>query len=194
MEKQVRKVLRMTVLILYLFKLRSIKTIICTLCLVEKPIESFYKNNKTSSGCSNQCKECVKKRAKLREEKLRQDPEWVEKEKIRGREKYKRLGYAEKQKEWDKDKPWKNTFVYKNLNRNLKLSKTETAHHWCYNDDKLKDVFVLSRKFHKYLHKFLVLSIDDRLFKTKDGILLDTKEKHSDFINKIKEEYDNRIS
>jgi len=129
--------------------------IICTLCVIEKPVSHFYKNNKTKSGYANQCKECVKARAKKREVELRKDPEWVEKEKARAREKYDRLNYKEKQKEWDEKRPWSKTSTYRNMNRDLKvkglLKEGQTAHHWNYNF--LKDVFILDKKVHRKLKK-----------------------------------------
>jgi len=56
----------------------------CTKCGKVKSIDEFYRG-------SYECKECVKKRVKDREAILRQDPEWVLKERKRGREKYHRL-------------------------------------------------------------------------------------------------------
>ena len=73
----------------------------CKVCGIEKDSSQYYK------GSPRTCKECVKARVKEREKELRNNPEWVEKEKVRARDKYKRLGYKNKQKEWDKNRPWK---------------------------------------------------------------------------------------
>ena len=159
-------------------------TLICTLCEKEKSISEFYKNKVMPSGYANQCKECVKARSKVREEKLRQDPEWVEKEKVRAREKYKRLDYNDKQKKWDEKRPWTKTSTYRNLNRDLKLTKDQSIHHWNYNF--LKDVFILDKKLHRKLHVHIKIDEDTLCFRTCEGHLLDTRKKHSNYINKIK--------
>ena len=57
--------------------LKNMKTLFCTLCATEKSVSEFYKNKAMPSGYANQCKECVKARAKAREKVLRQDPEWM---------------------------------------------------------------------------------------------------------------------
>ena len=128
-------------------------------------------------------------RAKIRESELRKNPEWVEKEKARAREKYQRLNYKEKQKKWNEKRPWTKTCVYKNLNRHLRikglLKDGQTAHHWNYN--LLKDVFVIDKKLHRKLHKYITLDQESLCFNTIEGNLLDTREKHENYINIIKD-------
>lgn len=161
--------------------------IICTLCGEEKELSEFYKNKGMPSGYANQCKTCVKARSKIREQELRKNPEWVEKEKERAREKYLRLGYCEKQKEWDEKRPWSKSYIYKNMNRDLKkrglLKDGETAHHWNYN--LLKDVFVLDKKLHRKLHKYITLDYESLCFNTIEGNLLNTRDKHKNYIEII---------
>ena len=64
----------------------------CRKCNKLKPLDSYYKHKKMSDGHLNICISCTKKRISEREKKLRENPEWVEKEKERGREKNHRLG------------------------------------------------------------------------------------------------------
>ena len=151
-------------------------------CGLEKPISEFYAHPSMTFGVDSKCKECVKARAKLRHHRLTEDPEFVEKERARHRDKYHRLGYKEQQKEWDKDKPWKNTSTYKNLKRDMKVEKGFELHHWNYNDEYLKDVFILDIKDHKNLHNSLFLDVEKRIFYLEDGTYLDTKEKHREYI------------
>ena len=114
-------------------------------------------------------------------------PEGLEKERARHRDKYKRLGYKELQKEWDKDKPWKLTSVYKGLRSNYykDLPREYELHHWNYNDAFLKDVFILNIKDHKELHNNLFLDLEKRIFYLEDGTYLDTKEKHKEYIESL---------
>jgi len=70
----------------------------CIICKAIKPLDEFYKHKKMTDGHLNKCKECTKSQSKERENKLRLNPDWVEKEKERAREKYHRLNYREKHK------------------------------------------------------------------------------------------------
>lgn len=148
---------------------------ICKKCNLEKGKE-FYSKDRT-------CKDCRKEIVRKRHHEKSKDPKWVEKERERHREKYERLGYKEKQLEWDKDKPWKKTATYKNLNRDLKIPKGIEAHHWNYADDKLKDVVLMDMKEHSSFHKLIELDNSRRIFKIKEtGEYLDTRNKHLCFI------------
>jgi hypothetical protein len=135
-------------------------------------------------GHLNKCKTCTKKDSKIQTEINTSTPEGLEKERARHRDKYRRLGYKEQQKEWDKDKPWKNSTIYKGLrSRHYKdLPRDFELHHWNYNDDYLLDVFILDIKDHKNLHNSLFLDLEKRVFYLEDGTYLDTKEKHENYI------------
>lgn len=163
-------------------------TKICFKCEKEKPLDDFYKHNKMADGRLNKCKVCTKKDVDEREKRLRLNPEWVESEKVRAREKYVRLGYKEKQKEWDKKRPWSDTSECKNLNRDLKrkgvLKEGQVAHHWNYN--LLKDVIIIESPDHRKLHRFLTIDEGTLCFKTLEGSVLDTKEKHLNYIKIVK--------
>lgn len=76
--------------------------------------------------------------------------------------------------------------VYKGLSRSLRSRgfdlKYKEAHHWDY--DCLKSGFILSRRAHKLIHKYLKLDNENRFFFYGEN-LIDTKEKHRIFMDKI---------
>lgn len=159
----------------------------CFKCKTLKPLSDFYKHKGMLDGLLGKCKSCTKEDAKKQTEINTSTPEGLEKERERHRNKYHRLGYKESQKEWNKDKPWKNLSVYKGLRKKYykHLSRDFELHHWNYNEEYLKDVFILNIRDHKNLHNTLLLDIEKRLFYLEDGTYLDTKEKHKDYIKQL---------
>ena len=160
----------------------------CKECKVFKDKSLFY-------GVQGECKECTKKRIKKRELLLRLNPEWLEKERSRQREKYYRLNYKEKHKpsrEKKKEitdrfnKKYPEKLKAKNLSCHLKpVIKGNHLHHWNYNIEFAKDVIELNPKDHAKIHRFIKYDKKTFMYKDLNGILLTTKEKHLDLINRV---------
>ena len=49
-------------------------------------------------------------------------------------------------------------------------------------EDKMDDVVVLDISTHRKIHRFLKLDVDNRIFHTLEGDMLDTKEKHYNYL------------
>lgn len=188
---------------------------ICKRCEIEKSLDDFYKHSEMSDGHLNICKTCKRTEAKEREKQLRKNPERVEKERKRGREKYHRLYSTinhpldeDYNRIWmtDEERALKRKNYMENYRKNYpekykaKISSQRISclkgfhkHHWSYNEEHWKDVIILSPKEHSDLHRFI--DYDEsfyyrtviRIGKFKKGELLDTREKHLDFLETIKQ-------
>lgn len=160
--------------------------IICVKCFEKKDCNQFY-------GVQKECKECTKKRARERERLLRLDPDWVEKEKERARNKYHRLGYKEKHKPTKEKKretmsKYKEKYPEKQLAKQAsqrlpKVVKENHLHHWSYNKEHWKDCIELSEKEHNLAHRYMIYDQERMMYRDLDGILLDTKEAHLEYLS-----------
>jgi len=160
------------------------KTKVCFKCGIEKPLTEFYKHKRMADGHLNKCKECNKTDVKKNYIVKIEDPAWLEKERARGRDKYKRLGYVNQAPHYEEKFKFRKSAAFKNAHRDLKLTKEEEAHHWNYNKGFERDIIILNKSQHKRAHQQMVLDTEFLLYRTAELELLDTKEKHLNYINK----------
>jgi hypothetical protein len=112
----------------------------------------------------------------------------MEKERARGREKYHRLGY--KDRDWA-NKTRRDFCGIDNVSRSLKVRGYDTsgkeAHHWNYN--KPRSVILLSPLAHHRIHQYIKASRSDKYIYTLDGECLDTEEKTISYYKKVLSQY-----
>jgi len=169
----------------------------CFKCGVEKPLEDFYKHKKMEDGHLGKCKTCTKNDSELRRVKLTlTDPAWVEKEAERQRQKEKRRwheGLSKPSKE--RKKKMMDTYAKKYpekedakifIMNKVSCPMGHHRHHWSYKKENHLDVIVLLIEDHFYIHRYLKYYQEEMCYKIKaTGELLDTREKHENFINAI---------
>lgn len=168
----------------------------CIICGVLQPKSEYYTHKQMPDGTQNKCKTCCKKQAKEREERLRLDPIWVEKEKERAREKYGRLNYKEIHKPSSEKKKLvmdKYTCKYPEKKRASsasqyikKIDKSNEFHHWSYNDIHFKDIIELTTQQHGFIHRYMIYDQEQKMYRTTEGVLLDTKESHLAYYEEMK--------
>lgn len=167
----------------------------CFKCNVVKPLDQFYKNGKMADGRVNKCIVCNKIDAKLNFEKKLLNPDFIQKERDRHREKYYRLGYKEKHKPTTEKKretmttyrlKYPEKVKAKNFSSSLKSEVLGNhLHHWNYNIAFAKDVIELNPKHHTAVHRFIRYDKETFMYKDLNNNLLDTKTKHLEYINSI---------
>lgn len=170
-------------------------TKVCSKCQGVKPLDAFYKN-------VTRCKKCVCVTVKKRRDNLKNDPVWVESERVRAKNKYYRLGYNVPQKDkviakpiieyvqaYNKRNPEKikarNAFASTMRTNKWQIGFGMNNHHWSYNEEHWLDVIELTVREHHKLHRFLEYDKETFFYKIKEcGTILDTKDKHIKFIDK----------
>ena len=167
---------------------------VCFKCNTMKPLTEYYKHPKTSDGLLGKCRSCTKEDTKKQTEINISTPEGLEKERERHRNKYHRLGYKDIHKPSPEIKreaivkhreKYPEKYKAKCATANMTREKGIHLHHWSYNKEHYKDCFSLTVKDHGLIHRFLKYDEGSFYYRDLGGNLLDTKEKHLDYIKQL---------
>jgi hypothetical protein len=164
----------------------------CTYCNQEKELSCYSKQSSSPDGLRNYCKECANTKEKLRQAELKNDPEWKEKEKERGREKYHRLYKGERKKKLPSSKRLSTEKYWAKYPEKYKAGiaaqriypevKGNHMHHWSYNQEHWKDVIELSVEDHNKLHRYIIYDQERMMYRTTKGVLLDSRSSHISYM------------
>lgn len=167
----------------------------CIKCKLEKDLSEFYKHSQMKDKHLNKCISCCKLESIKNNSEKSKNPDWILSERKRGREKYKRLRPKTDNKSLIHKlftRLWKAKFPEKRLAQqaaqHIDCPKDYHRHHWSYLKEHQKDVIILSPSDHRFHHRYIIYDEERNMFRTLDGLLLDTKEKYSNYINLMKEE------
>lgn len=147
-----------------------------------------------ADGHLNKCKECAKADSVNVYNKKSVDVGWMDRERKRGRDKYRRLYVGTGKADLDRTRRHLDRYPEKESAKNYSANlvpdfEGAERHHWSYNEVHFKDVIWLSKKDHMKAHRFIVYDQERKMYRRFDtNELLDSIESHLVFIqNCIKE-------
>lgn len=169
----------------------------CYVCNIIKQLSEYSKDKKMSEGVLNQCKKCVLKRTRIRNSELRKNPEYLNKARERSRISYFKNEHNKKRKT-DKNKIKQQDLKSRELfpekyrarnssGRMKKENKKNHLHHWSYNDEHFRDCIELNHAEHSKLHRYMIYDQERKMYRTIEGMLLDTKKAHINYYNSLKD-------
>ncbi len=161
----------------------------CFKCGIIKPLSEFYAHSQMADGHLGKCKTCTQIDTRKRDERRKKtEPNYLDEERKRGRQKYHRLyrgtGKADVKSNmrYFSKYPEKRTAHSRSQHLKKPFDGAET-HHWSYNEPHYRDVVWLSKKDHMKGHRFIMYDQERMMYRRFDTMeLLDTKEKHEEFI------------
>lgn len=158
----------------------------CFECGVTKVFTEFYKNKNMPSGRVNKCKVCTRASVEARRLIKMQDPEWAFKEAERHRlkaVKQRKSGYKSPNERVNSYEPYKKRAA--SASKRIACPDDCQRHHWSYNEEHWKDIFIVSRGHHYKIHRYTKYDPDMKMYRTVHGTLLDSRELAMKYYDKL---------
>lgn len=165
----------------------------CKKCGEIKELCNFYTHKQMKDGHLNKCIDCCKKEAKNTRKKNLDILGWTEQENERTRQRYHRLNYREKYpytynkytKKWREQYPEKHKAEI--AAQRLECKKGFEKHHWSYRSEHHKDVIIVTIEDHNKYHRYTIYDQEQQMYRTLDGVLLDTKDAYIKYVTRKEE-------
>lgn len=171
------------------------RTDTCFKCGKTLPLDEFYTHSRMENGHLGKCKSCTRADTKKRTDALKLNPEWIEKEKARCREKEKRLRWKRHKPTTEKNRErlrkYRERFPEKYqasiLASSIPKDKGTNNHHWSYNKSHAKDVIPLTIENHAIVHRHMIYDQERMMYRRLDGTLIDSRESAIEYYESLKE-------
>ena len=167
----------------------------CFKCGEAKDLNQFYRHSQMGDGHLNKCIPCARIDSENRFREKIKDPVFVESERTRGRAKYHKYKYKNSGSRLNYMDTYYGKYPEK-FKAKLAMRKEHRlpgfeCHHWSYREDHRTDIIHLKIREHGKAHRFLLYDQDQMMYRSLAGELLNTKQKHTDYIlNAIKTQPD----
>lgn len=154
---------------------------ICKKCKKDKPTDEFYKHISTRDRLNQSCKNCHKEHIRnILNKKYETSLDFREKSSLYTKKK----GIENSKKASLYNKKYPEKYAAHRASQHID-NQGMHKHHWSYNEQHFIDLIFLSAPEHSYTHRFIKYDEISHYYFTEEGYLLDTKEKHMNYISLI---------
>lgn len=132
-------------------------------------------------------------RVREREKRLNEtDPDWVFKERER-----QRLKQAKKRKNGyiTPRGTEKHSFKKKatTASKRIPCPDGSQRHHWSYNKEHWRDVFILTYEEHLKIHRYMIFDSERKMYRRLDGLLLDSRDSSENYYSTVFKTEDGKL-